>query len=64
MDIYKSSNWKVVFVDWCQEFPGQCIISSNKKCLVKIKMDKWNKMGGLKYDYYIFNKTFKNTKSK
>ena len=30
MILYKSYNWEVVFVDWCQEFPGQCILSSNK----------------------------------
>ena len=35
MDIYKSSNWEVVFVDWYQEFPGQCIVSSNKKMFSK-----------------------------
>ena len=28
MDLYKGKTWTVVFVDWCQEFPGQCIISS------------------------------------
>lgn len=32
MNIYKSDNWEVIFVNWCQEFPGDCIISSvNKK---------------------------------
>ena len=31
--IFKNKNWEVVFVNQCQEFPGDCIISSNKETL-------------------------------
>ena len=33
MDIYESGIWKIVFVNWCQEFVGDCIISCDKECL-------------------------------
>ena len=33
MVLYKSKYWEVVYCDWCQEFLGQCIISSNKETL-------------------------------
>ena len=40
MDLYKGKTWTVVFVDWCQEFPGQCIISSQIERLSDLKDKK------------------------
>ena len=45
MILYKGNNWEVVFVDWCQEFPGQCIISSNKETLSELSSDAWVELG-------------------
>ena len=47
MELYKSNNWEVVFVDWCQEFVGQCIISSNKKELSELTNEDWIELGSL-----------------
>lgn len=47
MILYKSDNWEVVFVDWCQEFSGQCIISSKKKSLSELTNDEWTELGAL-----------------
>lgn len=47
MILYKSDNREVVFVDWCQEFPGQCIISSKKKSLSELTNDEWTELGAL-----------------
>lgn len=33
MNIYEGNNWKIVFVSWCQEFVGDCIISCEKESL-------------------------------
>ncbi len=45
MELYKDNNWEVVFVDWCQEYPGQCIISSNKESLSDLTDEEWKKLG-------------------
>ena len=45
MKLYKSKNWEVVFVDWCQEFVGDCIISSNKESLSDLTTDEWVELG-------------------
>lgn len=45
MELYKGKYWKVVFVDWCQEFPGQCIISCNKDSLSELSSDEWIELG-------------------
>ena len=31
MELYKGKYFEVVFEDWCQEFPGACIISGHKE---------------------------------
>ena len=41
MILYKSKCWEVVFVSWCQEFVGDCIISCNKESLSELTNDKW-----------------------
>lgn len=45
MELYKDNNWEVVFVDWCQEYPGQCIISNNKESLSDLTDEEWKKLG-------------------
>lgn len=40
MILYKSKYWEVVFVSWCQEFVGDCIISCNKESLSELTNDE------------------------
>lgn len=47
MILYKSKYWKVVFVSWCQEFVGDCIISCNKESLSELTNDEWVELGKL-----------------
>ena len=47
MILYKGKNWDVIFVDWCQEFVGDCIISCNKKSLSDLTDDDWQELGRL-----------------
>ena len=65
MILYKSNNWEVVFVDWCQEFPGQCILSSNKESLSDLSNDEWIELGILEEELErvckkLFNSTMFN----
>lgn len=65
MILYKSDNWEVVFVDWCQEFPGQCILSSNKESLSDLSNDEWIELGILEKELErvckkLFNSTMFN----
>lgn len=45
MDLYKGKYWNVVFVDWCQDFPGNCIISGTKECLSDMTSEEWVELG-------------------
>ena len=45
MELYKGKYFEVVFEDWCQEFPGACIISGHKKCLGDMTSDEWQELG-------------------
>ena len=45
MELYKGKYLDVVYVDWCQEFPGQCIISSYKESLSELTSDEWIELG-------------------
>lgn len=47
MKLYESNNWEVVFCDWCQDFVGQCIISSNKESLSDLTSEEWEELGAL-----------------
>ena len=47
MILYKSKYWEVVFVSWCQEFVGDCIISCNKESLSELTNDEWLELGKL-----------------
>ena len=42
MELYKGKYWKIIFGDWCQEFVGYCIISSDKETL-----EEWQELGQL-----------------
>ncbi len=45
MELYKGKYFEVVFVDWCQEFIGQCIISGNKENLSDMTSEEWTELG-------------------
>ena len=45
MELYKGKYWDVIFVDWCQEFVGDCIISSNKESLSDLTNEEWEELG-------------------
>lgn len=47
MIIYKGKYWEVVFVKWCQEFVGDCIISCEKESLSDLTSDEWVELGEL-----------------
>ena len=47
MELYKGKYWDVIFVDWCQEFVGDCIISSNKESLSKLTKEEWVELGSI-----------------
>lgn len=45
MELYNGKYWTVVFVDWCQEFVGDCIISSAKENLSELTSEEWIELG-------------------
>ncbi len=45
MQLYKGQCFEIVFLDWCQEFPGQCIISCEKPGLSDLSDDDWIELG-------------------
>lgn len=47
MNIYESGIWKIVFVNWCQEFVGDCIISCDKESLSDLTDEDWKELGRL-----------------
>lgn len=47
MNLYKGDYWDVIFVDWCQEFVGDCIISCNKESLSELTNEEWIELGKL-----------------
>ena len=47
MNIYETNNWKIVFVSWCQEFVGDCIISCEKESLSDLTDNDWKELGRL-----------------
>ena len=65
MELYKSENWEVVFVDWCQEFVGDCMISSNKENLSNLTDEEWKELGRIEKELErvskkVFNATMFN----
>ncbi len=47
MTLYQGKYWEVVYEEWCQEFPGQCIISSNKESLSALTNEEWIELGNI-----------------
>jgi diadenosine tetraphosphate (Ap4A) HIT family hydrolase len=45
MILYKGNNFEVVFVNWCQEFVGDYIISCNKESLSELTDNDWIELG-------------------
>lgn len=47
MELYKGVYWNVIFVNWCQEFLGDCIIASSqeKEKLSDLTVDEWAELG-------------------
>lgn len=45
MQLYKGKYWEVVFEEWCQEYPGQCILSCNKESLSELTKEEWEELG-------------------
>lgn len=65
MNLYTGNNWEVVFVNWCQEFPGQCIVSCTKEKLSDLTSDDWIELGQIEKELEritkkIFNATMYN----
>ena len=47
MDLYRGKYFNVVFGDWCQEFVGYCILSSDKEALSDLEPEAWEELGKL-----------------
>lgn len=65
MILYKGNNFEVVFVNWCQEFVGDCIISCNKESLSELTDNDWIELGKIEKELErvskkIFNATMFN----
>lgn len=65
MELYKNKYFTVVFCSWCQEFPGQCIVSSKKECLSDLTCEEWQELGKIEKELErvtksIFNATMFN----
>ena len=62
MELYKGKYFEVVFEDWCQEFPGACIISGHKEKLSDMEPDEWLELGILEKELErVCDKVFKPT---
>ncbi len=65
MQLYRGKYWEVVFVDWCQEFVGDCIISSTKESLSDLASEEWVELGKIEKELErvakkVFNATMFN----
>ena len=65
--LYKSLNFTVVYVSWCQDFVGNCIVSSNRKrkSLSEFTSDEWVELGNIEKELErickkLFNATMYN----
>lgn len=62
MELYKGKYWEVIFVDWCQEFIGDCIISSKKQSLSELTDNEWIELGEIEKELErVSKKLFKAT---
>ncbi len=53
MKLYESKNWEVIFLDNCQEFIGECIISSSKESLSELTSEEWIELGSIERELEI-----------
>ena len=65
MKLYSGKNWEVIFVDWCQDFPGNCIISCDKESLSDLTNEDWIELGCIEKELervskVVFNATMYN----
>lgn len=65
MNLYKGQTWEVVFVKWCQDFPGNCIVSCNKETLSDLNDEDWIELGKIEKELEritkkLFNSTMYN----
>ncbi len=65
MELYKGKYFEVLFVDWCQEFVGQCIISGHKESLGDMTSEEWIELGKIEKELErvckkVFNSTMFN----
>ena len=65
MDLYKGKYWDVIFVNWSQEFVGDCIISSHKESLSDLTEEEWIELGNIEKELeriskQLFNATMFN----
>ena len=65
MELYKGKYWDVIFGDWCQEFVGYCIVSSNKESLSDLESEAWCELGVIEKELErvckkVFNSTMFN----
>lgn len=44
---YRGKYFNVVFGNWCQEFVGYCILSSDKESLSDLEPETWEELGKL-----------------
>jgi predicted transglutaminase-like cysteine proteinase len=58
MNLYTGNNWEVVFVNWCQEFPGQCIVSCTKEKLSDLTSDDWIELGQIEKELERITKKY------
>lgn len=62
MKLYSGNCFEVIFCDWCQEFPGQCIVSCDKERLSDLTGDDWVELGCIEKELErICNKCFNST---
>ena len=62
MELYKGKYFEVVFQDWCQEFPGACIISGHKEKLSDMEKEEWIELGEIEKELErVCNKVFNST---
>lgn len=65
MKLYEGHHWEVVYVDWCQDFVGNCIISNDKESLSSLTREEWEELGKIEKELErvckkVFNATMFN----
>ena len=62
MELHKGKYWNVIYGSWCQEFPGYCIITSEKERLSELTPEEWMELGLIEKELErVCNKVLKPT---